>query len=115
MEKIKNLRVDIAFGGPTCQTDQFMAWLQEVCEVFNLEIAGLIPVGVAGAWPEVRFRGKEEDVREFARSFFDGDGDEILDEFGWDDEEEFNGPYIDPRFTTKGNRVYIDESTKQFI
>jgi hypothetical protein len=39
-------------------TQDFLTYLQEVCEVFQLQIVGLIPVGPAGGWPEVTFKGE---------------------------------------------------------
>jgi hypothetical protein len=115
---IKKIRMDIAYNGPTNQTQEFMGFLQEVCEVFSLEIVGLIPVGPGGAWPEVAFRGEEKDILEFVQKFLD-DKEVGLDYFysyAEDDSyPEFNGPFVDERYTTKGERKYIDEDSRDFL
>lgn len=115
---IKKIRMDIAYDGPTDETQKFMSFLQEVCEVFSLEIVGLIPVGAAGAWPEVTFRGEEKDILEFVQKFFDSEeeGLDYYHTYGQDDSyPEFDGPFVDERYTTKGSREYLNEDTKDFL
>ena len=108
------MSVDIAYPETP---GEFMGWLHEVCEVFNLQIVGFIPVGSGGGWPEVTFRGFEDDLLQFSESFYDGDGKEMFEEYSFDDDHpsEFQGAFIDPRFSRKGKCKFIDESTKQFI
>lgn len=112
--KTKQISVDIAYPN---ESGEFMGWLQEVCEVFNLQIVGLIPIGSGGGWPEVTFRGFEDDLLKFSESFYDGDGKEMFEEYSFEDDlpSVFQGPFIDPRFSLKGKCKFIDESTKQFI
>jgi hypothetical protein len=112
----KKFSVDIAFNGLTDQTEKFLGYLQEVCEIFNLEIVGLIPVGSGGGWPEITFRGEEANLLEFSNSFFDEEeGEDMFETYSRPDEPTiFNGAIIDPRYSTKGKTEFIDEKTKQF-
>jgi hypothetical protein len=109
--KLKTLSLDIAFGGKCDQTEDFLKYLQEVCEVFQLQIVGLIPVGSGGGWPEVTFRGTEENLTKFSISFHDDeiDGKDIMKEYSRDDSDRGFYVAVDERFTTKGNREFFDE------
>ena len=112
--KTKQMSVDIGYPD---DSNQFMGWLHEVCEVFNLQIVGFIPVGPGGGNPEVTFRGFEEDLLQFSEAFYDGEGKEMFELYSEDDDNpsEFQGAIIDPRFSVKGKCRFINESTKQFI
>ena len=109
--KLKKMSFDLAFNAATAETENFLNFLQEACEVFSLQIVGLIPVGSAGAWPEVTFRGTEENLTRFSIAFYDGQemGQEMVDEYMVDDEPEEFYVFTDERFTTKGGRKYINE------
>ena len=100
---LKKISVDIA--SPT-DASEFMNHLQEFCEVFNLQIIKLIPVGCAGAWPEITFRGEEEDIRRFANLFYEEDYD---DEWIQDDAPIEFEVFCDERYTTKGQREFIND------
>ena len=107
----------MAFNGPTSQTEKFLGYLHEVCENFNLEIVGLIPVGPGGGWPEITFRGEEANLLEFSKAFFDCEveGEDMFETYSRPDEPTiFNGAIIDSRYSTKGKTEFIDEKTKQF-
>jgi hypothetical protein len=110
---LKTVRVDIAFDGFADNTSDFLSYLQEVCEVFNLQIVGLIPVGPAGAWPEVNFRGEEEDLIRFCIMFFEmnEDGEEYFNSNSDDDVPDFY-VFSDERFTTKSDRKFITNDGK---
>jgi len=109
--ELKRFSLGIAFNGPCKDTENFLTYLQEICEVFNLQIVGLVPVSSSGAWPEVTFRGAKEDLTNLSIAFHDDSelGQEMIDEFIMEDAEPaFNVPF-DERFTTKGNRQFINE------
>jgi len=113
--KIKKIGLDMAYY--SLQTSEFFEYLQEICEVFNLEIVGIIPVGPAGAWPEVTFRGEESSLIKFLNAFFDSDfeGEGYLLEYGKDDFYcEFGGPFVDERYSSKGKRKFINEKDMVF-
>ena len=107
-KELKRFSVDMAFDGDAYE---FMQYLQEVCEVFNLQIVGLIPVGPGGANPEVTFRGTEEDLIRFSISFHDDPelGQEMIDDYMFEDCLQPFDVFIDERFTSKGKREYIEE------
>jgi hypothetical protein len=109
--KLKRFSLDMAFDGPCSDTSKFLTYLQEICEVFNLQIVGLIPVGPGGAWPEVTFRGTEEDLTKFSIAFHDDPelGQEMIDDYCEEDDEPGFSVFVDERFTTKGNRQFINE------
>ena len=109
--ELKRFSIDIAFDGPCEKTGGFLTYLQEICEVFNLQIVGLIPVGPGGAWPEVTFRGTEEDLTKFSIAFHDDPelGHEMIYDYLADDVEQDFSVFSDPRYTTKGNRKFINE------
>jgi hypothetical protein len=111
---LKTVSVDIAFDGFADNTSDFLSYLQEVCEVFNLQIVGLIPVGSAGAWPEVTFRGKEEDLIRFCIMFFqmNEDGEEYYNDNNSDDSIHNFYVFSDERFTTKADRKFITNDGK---
>jgi hypothetical protein len=102
---MKILSFDLAYMD---STQDFLTYLQEVCEVFQLQIVGLIPVGPAGGWPEVTFKGEEENLRRFTDLFFDGQEPDYFDDNSDDDDSELY-VFSDPRFTTKGNREFIND------
>ena len=116
MKKLKVFSVDIAFDGSTGQTSNFLEFLQEVCEVYQLEIVGLWPVGPGGGWPEVTFRGTEENLTKFAIAFFDSTemGQEMIDEYMDEDEPKEFAVLSDPRFSSKGERKYVNEDGQSF-
>ena len=101
----------MAFDGPCAKTSGFLNYLQEICEVFNLQIVGIIPVGPGGGWPEVTFRGSEEDLTKFSIAFHDDPelGQEMFDQYAHDDIDQGFSVFSDERFTTKGNRKFINE------
>ena len=107
-KELKRFSVDMAFDGDAYE---FMQYLQEVCEVFNLQIVGLIPVGPGGGNPEVTFRGAKEDLTKFSISFHDDPelGKEMVDEYILEDDEPEFSVFVDERFTTRGNRQFINE------
>jgi hypothetical protein len=109
--KLKRFSLDIAFDGPCNDTSKFLTYLQEICEVFNLQIVGLVPVGPGGAWPVVTFRGAEDDLTRFSIAFHDDPelGQEMIDDFIEEDEDPGFEVFSDPRYTTKGNRQFINE------
>jgi len=109
--ELKRMSFDLAFDESIAETGNFLLFLQEACEVFSLQIVGLIPVGPAGAWPEVTFRGTKENLIRFSIAFYDDPemGEEMVDEFMVDDEPEEFYVFTDERFTTKGERKYINE------
>lgn len=107
------ISVDIAFDGFADNTSDFLNYLQEISEVFSLQIVGLIPVGPAGAWPEVTFRGEEKDLNRFCIMFFEEseDGEEYFKQNCIDYDTDFY-LFSDPRFTTKENRKFITNDGK---
>jgi hypothetical protein len=109
--KTKRFTVAIAFDGPCNDTSRFMIYLQEICEVFQLQIVGLWPVSCQGAWPEVTFRGTEENLTKFSIAFHDSQelGQEIIDDYMVEDGEYDFEVQSDERYTTKGNRKFINE------
>ena len=109
--KLKRFSLDIAFDGPCNDTGKFLTYLQEICEVFNLQIVGLVPVGPGGAWPEVTFRGTEEDLTNLSIAFHDDPelGKEMIDDYITEDDEPIFEVPFDERYTTKGNRQFINE------
>ncbi len=109
--ELKRFSLDMAFDGPCNETGNFLTYLQEICEVFNLQIVGLIPVGPGGAWPEVTFRGTEEDLTRFSIAFHDdpGLGKEMIDDYLEEDGEQGFSVFVDERYTTKGKRRFINE------
>ena len=108
-KELNRFSVDMAFEG---NSFEFMSYLQEGCEVFNLQIVGLIPVGPGGANPEVTFRGTKEDLIRFSISFHDDPelGQEMIDDYMSDDCEQPFDVFIDERFTTKGKRQFVEEN-----
>jgi hypothetical protein len=102
---MKTLSFDLAYMD---STQDFLNYLQEVCEVYQLQIVGLVPVGPAGGWPEVTFKGEEDNLRRFAHLFFDGCEPDYFDEYS-DDADDDLFVFSDPRFTTKGNRKFISD------
>lgn len=107
-KELKRFSVDMAFDGDAYE---FMQYLQEVCEVFNLQIVGLIPVGPGGGNPEVTFRGAKEDLTKFSISFHEDPelGQEMVDQYSHDDFDPGFSVFVDERFTSKGKREYIEE------
>ena len=107
------ISVDIAVDGFADNTSDFLSYLQEISEVFSLQIVGLIPVGPAGAWPEVTFRGEEKDLIRFCIMFFEEseDGEEYFKENYIDYDTDFS-LFSDPRFTTKADRKFITNDGK---
>jgi hypothetical protein len=78
---IMKIELDLAFETTPATTD-FMKLLQEVCEVFNLQIVGFIPEGPGGGWPAVTFRGEREDLlRMLTNWYMDGDSEEANSHF----------------------------------
>jgi len=115
--ELKRFRLVSAFDGPCNDTTKFMIYLQEICEVFNLQIVGLIPVSPSGAWPEVTFRGTEEDLTKLSIAFNDDPelGQEMIDSYIMEDDEPVFEVPFDERFTTKGKRQFInDDGTLSF-
>jgi hypothetical protein len=114
--ELKTFSVDMAFDGKCSKTSNFLKYLQEICEVFSLQIVGLIPVGPGGAWPEVTFRGTKENLTRFSIAFHDDEeiGQEMIENYLQDDSLNDFSVFADERFTTKGNREFIDEESGNF-
>lgn len=112
--RIMTWRGDLVFENETEQTDKFLTLLQELIEVFQLEIIGLWPVGSGGGWPEIAFRGKEEDLVKFCIWYSGEDeGDDYEAAIELIGPDEGSGPLnvlSDNRFSTKGKREFIDDS-----
>ena len=106
MKNLKTCAFDMLYMDST--TD-FLNYLQEICEVYELQIVGLIPVGPGGGNPEVLFKGEEENLRKFSDTFFDGFNPEYFDNHSDDADDDYLSVFSDPRFTTKGNRKFIND------
>jgi hypothetical protein len=110
--ELKRLSLDMAFSGGKCdQTENFLRYLQEICEVYELQIVGLIPVGSGGGWPEVTFRGTEKNLTKFSIAFHDDDelGLDMIKDYSRDDSDGGFYVAVDERFTTKGDREFIND------
>jgi hypothetical protein len=114
---MKQTQLDLAFGGQgslTEHTSNFLNFLQEICEVFQVQIVHLIPVGPGGGWPCITVRGTEENIKKLLIAHYDGSGmmdDDpgFFDEHMQDCDSEGFSVFADDRFTTAGNRVFITE------
>jgi hypothetical protein len=91
-----------------------MHLLHEICQQFNLQIIGLIPIGPGGGNPEVTFRGSNNDVMDMLRWYHqesEEDAADYYDEYSFEDTPR---PFEveakkDPRFMS-GDRKYVDLS-----
>jgi len=107
---LRQVVLDIAYD----ENEDIMQMLHEICEQFDLQIIGLIPIGPGGGNPEVTFRGKSEDVMDMLRWYHqesEEDAADYYDEYSYEDTPK---PFEveakkDPRFVG-GNRRYIDQS-----
>jgi hypothetical protein len=100
----------------TEEEEDVMHLLHEICQQFNLQIIGLIPIGPGGGNPEVTFRGSNNDVMDMLRWYHqesEEDATDYYDEYSYEDTPR---PFEveakkDPRFMG-GDRKYIDPSGK---
>jgi hypothetical protein len=107
---LRQVVLDITYD----ENEDIMQMLHEICEQFDLQIIGLIPIGPGGGNPEVTFRGKGEDVMNMLRWYHqesEEDAADYYDEYSYEDTPK---PFEveakkDPRFVG-GNRRYIDPS-----
>ena len=65
-----------SYEGATEETSNFFEFLQEIVEEFRVEIIGLWPMSASGAWPEITFRGEEDDIYKLCLKYH-GDDEEI--------------------------------------
>lgn len=110
--KLNRISIPIAFDPMFGKTDKFLRYLQEICEIFELQIVGLVPVSSSGAWPEVTFRGESENLEKFIMSFYFDDPEEGADFFESYLKDDEPGDFFvesDHRFTSRGSREFFTE------
>jgi hypothetical protein len=110
MNDIKIVKLDIV--GP--DNDDIMSYLQEMIEVYELEIVGLWPVGPSGGASEVKFRGARVNIERLLYQYCYED-EEVVKEYMPLEIADKQSPIevlIDERFSTKGKRRYISDEGK---
>jgi len=111
---MKQLTLVFAFDG-FHETQEFMLYLQELVEQFQVQIIEFIPASSSGAWPELTFRGTEENLIKLAICYHGDhieDGTEYAEDHMIDDSPILFDIEKDPRWLTAGKRTFISDDGK---
>ena len=75
----REIKLLFAYEGATEETSNFFEQLQEIIKEFRVEIVGLWPLSSSGAWPEITFRGEEDDIYRLCLKYHQNDENEARD------------------------------------